>query len=224
MLDVDLAGLVAREREIHAAQYALLGEVLEIRAIKEVAIAPLVAEEEPVAAACARGFALLQECAEGRDAGARPYHDDRRRRIGGQAKAVRSLHEHRNGAPRFQVFGDKARADPLVGAIVHFVAQHADREVRLVLVLLRRRSDGIEPRLHAPQRGNEIAYARARGREFDQHVEYVMYAQALGLRIVFGELAEPRAIGLVLRFAREQLVEHFAGDAQVAFGGERLAR
>ena len=51
-----------------------------------------------------------------------------------------------------------------------------------------------------------------------------MHPERVGPGIVLSKLGEPGAIGLVLRFAREQRVERVARCAQVAFAAERLAR
>ena len=59
--------------------------------VEEVAVAALVAEEQPVAAGRLRRHALVQEGAERRHAGAGPDHDDRHGGIGGQAEMLRLL-------------------------------------------------------------------------------------------------------------------------------------
>ena len=53
VLHVDLVGLVAREGEVEAVQFAALERLLPFELIEEVAAAVRVAEEQPVAAACA---------------------------------------------------------------------------------------------------------------------------------------------------------------------------
>ena len=58
------------------------------------------AEEEPVAAPGALRLAVLQEPAEGRDAGARADHDHVARGVGRQAEALVVLDEDARRAPR----------------------------------------------------------------------------------------------------------------------------
>ena len=65
---------------------------VQLVGIEEIAVAALMAEEQPVLAGRAGRLAVEQEGAERRDAGARADHDDRRLRILRQREAMRLLH------------------------------------------------------------------------------------------------------------------------------------
>ncbi len=89
VLDVDLLGLVAREREVEPLQRAGLERLLPLELVEKVAAEMRIAEEQPVATRCSRTRfgAFLDEAAERRHASAGPDHDHVARRIGGQAEA-----------------------------------------------------------------------------------------------------------------------------------------
>src|ERR1700680_642293 len=76
MLHVDLLGCVARERNIHPGQRAVLERILPLELIEKIVGEAAVAEEQPAAPACRRRAALLHERPERRNAGPRPDHDD----------------------------------------------------------------------------------------------------------------------------------------------------
>ena len=121
---------------------------------------------------------MFNKGAEWRDAGAGPDHDEGRRWIGRQAKAVRALHEDRQRAPRAQVLGEEAGAGPLIGAVVFLVAQHADGELR-------------PPRVQAllPLLVDEVAAALARAQLVDElslaaeRVAVPLYGRAESLNV-----------------------------------------
>src|SRR5204863_6391481 len=77
MLDVDLVVLVAREREIEARQQAVARIPRQLVLEQEIATAPRITKEQPIAAARAERAPLLQKGAERRDPGAGADHDDR---------------------------------------------------------------------------------------------------------------------------------------------------
>ena len=76
VLHVDLAVLIAGEGEVEAGEMAVGVHGLEFVLVEEVGGGAALSEEEPVASGVAEGAALVQEAAEGRDAGAWADHDD----------------------------------------------------------------------------------------------------------------------------------------------------
>ncbi len=76
VLHVDFLGLVAGEGGVEPGEEALGLHLGELFFVEEVGGFFLVAEEEPVLAGGAGDLALLEEGAEGRDAGAGADHDD----------------------------------------------------------------------------------------------------------------------------------------------------
>ena len=137
---------------------------------------------------------------------------------------MRALHIHGEPAAGAQVLAEEARARALIGAVVALVTQHPHGEMRLGRMQALRRGEGIEPRLHAAKRADEIAGARPGRREFEQRIEHIVHSIGLGVRVIPGELGKARAIHFVLRFAGEQPVELGARGAQVAFACQRVAR
>ena len=137
---------------------------------------------------------------------------------------MRALHIHGEPAAGAQVLAEEARRGALIGAVVALVTQHADREVRLGRMPALRRGEGIEPRLHAAKRADEIADARPGRREFEQRIEDIVHSIGLGVRVILGELGKARAIHFVLRLAGEQPVKLGARRAQVAFARQRVTR
>src|SRR5690606_13480325 len=82
VLHVELVGLVAGKGGVDAGEQAGFLPGADLVLIKVVGGGVLVAEEQPVAAGGGGGGAFFEEGAERRDAGARPDHDHRGRRIG----------------------------------------------------------------------------------------------------------------------------------------------
>ncbi len=116
----------------------------------------LVAEKQPVAARRAQRAALLQERAERRDAGSRPHHDDRRRKVRGETEAVRALHKDWHRRPGLGAVGEKDRGHTGAQPRALLPPHRRDREVDRAAVLLWRGRNRIEPRLcdarQAPRR------------------------------------------------------------------------
>src|SRR6185437_11382306 len=138
MLHVDPLVLIAREGGVEPAQQPIGEIALELVAIEEVEIAPLIAEEQPVAPACADRAAFLEKGAKRRDAGPWADHDDRRGALARQAEAVRGPDEGWNLGTRREAFGQidggKALAQPATPLIAH----GGDGEVHFARHRLRR--------------------------------------------------------------------------------------
>jgi hypothetical protein len=137
---------------------------------------------------------------------------------------MRALHEDRQPSSGAQMHAEVARRRALVRALVLLIAEHADRQVHLLRVAALRRRDRIPSWLHASERRDEIADAGSRRRKFDQHVEHIVHAERIGLRVVVREPVEPRAIDIVFRLVGKQPVERFAWLPQLAFARKRFAR
>ncbi len=76
VLHVDLVLLVAGEGQVEAGEVLVGDHGLEFIAVEEVGGGGALAEEEPVAASCGEGAALVKKGTEGSDAGAGTDHDD----------------------------------------------------------------------------------------------------------------------------------------------------
>src|SRR6202043_3131598 len=81
MLHVDFLVAVARPGERQPREQPRRPHRHKLFFIEEIVVAALMAEEQPVAAWCVDGVTFMQEGTEWREAGARPDHDDRFRRI-----------------------------------------------------------------------------------------------------------------------------------------------
>src|SRR5262249_36440579 len=91
VLDVELPGAVARPGEREPGQRACGLHAGELVLVEEIAVATLVAEEQPVAPGRFARHAFVQEGAERRDAGAGTDHDDGHGRISRQTEMLRLL-------------------------------------------------------------------------------------------------------------------------------------
>ena len=155
VLDVDFLVAVARPGEGEPGQEPRLLHGGELVLVEEVGVLALVAEEEPVPSRRPGRLPLAQEGAERRDAGARPDHDDRGRRVRRQREAVRLLDvELERGAGR-DALGEEGRGDAEAAPLVDRVANGIDRESHPAGVGLGRGGDRVEPRLQgspAPRR------------------------------------------------------------------------
>ena len=134
VLDVDLAGLVAGEGGVEAGEDAVLLHGQEVLFVEEVHGFALVAEEEPVVAVLAGGLALLQEGAEGGDAGAGADHDDRHVGVFRQAEDVVGVKEDGYGGAFAGAVAEVAGGYALAVAAVGLVADYADGGLDIVLV------------------------------------------------------------------------------------------
>src|SRR6266851_8923944 len=145
MLHVDLLGCIARERVLHAGQRAVGQRVLPFELIEKIMGEAAVAEEQPAAAACRGGAALLHERPERRNAGSRSDHDDVPVRRGQREMPVRPQ-LYPQAAALVQPFGDMAGSNPGALAAVTVVAHRGDEEMRLVRDLALRGGDRIGAR------------------------------------------------------------------------------
>lgn len=150
VLHVDLAGLIAREREVEAMQRAALECVLPLDLVEEILAGVRVAEEQPVATGGGDGFALLHEGAERRDAGARADHDDVLRAVGGQAEALVVLDVDLH-LRAFLAGGEEMRGRAPAGRVASGVLDMGNGEVRFVADGLAARCDRIQARLQRTQ-------------------------------------------------------------------------
>ena len=131
----------------------------------------LVAEEKPVAAVRADGAAFFEERAEGRDSRSRTNHDDGTVAIGGKAKAVRRLHEDRQGSPiDFHAFGEKRRANALAPAVVALVAHDGDGQVDFARMRFGAGGNGVKSRLKSAQQRDELSRGECDRREVRQEI------------------------------------------------------
>src|SRR6185437_16726262 len=111
ILHIDALRLVAREGDIEPRQQAVAAIAIELGLVEEVRAPALIAEEQPVAPGGAARSPLLEKGAEGRHAGARPDHDDRRVVGGGEAEAMRWLDEDRHPGAARRALGEEGRGD-----------------------------------------------------------------------------------------------------------------
>ena len=127
---------------------------MPLELVEEVAREVSRAEDQPVPAARARGHALLQEGAVGRDAGPGADHDHVPRAVGGQAEArVRlDVDRHRGalGARRQEV-----RRRPGAPRVAAARVDARRGQVHLVADFTRARGDRVEAGRERPQRGNQ---------------------------------------------------------------------
>eukprot|EP00964_Phaeocystis_antarctica_P005607 scaffold3058_cov65-Phaeocystis_antarctica.AAC.10 len=138
VLHVHLGRLCAREGEPQPRQRARGQVALELLSVDVVLLLAPAAKVEPRGAGARLGPLvgghLLQEGAEGRDAGARPDHDHGRRGVLGERKARRSHEDDRRvaGCEIAQLRRADAHLGAPRGAATHRLAQHLDREVHRV--------------------------------------------------------------------------------------------
>ena len=76
MLHVDLAGLIARERNVEPGQAAVLPITQPLQLVEKVAGEMPVAVDEPVIPALTQLTTVLDECPVGRNARTGTNHDD----------------------------------------------------------------------------------------------------------------------------------------------------
>ncbi len=129
---------------------------LELVAVEEVGGGAALAEEEPVAAGCAEGAALMQEGAEGGDAGAGADHDDGRVGLFGQAEFLVRLNVDGQALAGSGAVGEEGGADAAAFAVVRAIADDGDGGVDLAGVGVRAGGDGVEARRELGQHGDEV--------------------------------------------------------------------
>ena len=156
LLDVDFFLLIAGEGEVEALEGAVLHPGEELVAIEEVLGCALLAEEEPHGPAAAAGLLVLEEGAEGRDAGARANHDDGHVGRGGETEEPIGVNEEGERAAGRGALADVGGADAGAGAAVAFVLNDADGEVDFAGVEGLARRDGIKARGEAREKPEKL--------------------------------------------------------------------
>ncbi len=104
---------------------------LEFVAVEEVGGGAALSEEEPVASGVAKGAALVQEAAEGRDAGAWADHDDGRVGMLRQAELFVWLNVDGQAVAGGDAIGEQGGADAAAVAVVRTIADDGDGRVDL---------------------------------------------------------------------------------------------
>ena len=223
VLDVDLLGLVARERDVHAGERSLGDGLLPVELVEEVVGEAALAEEQPALAPVAALAPVLDEGPERRHAGARADHHDRYVAALGQAEvAVRAQVGPDRGAGCEPLRGI-ARRHALPLAAMRLVRDLPDQQVRLVRMGQGRARDRVGAgRQRAQQRGQLVGLQPAR--EGLEQVHHLTARHELPPALAFEQAGQPvlRAQALVglERRARER------GDVELAAQAlrERLVR
>ena len=231
---------IARPGERQAGQHLTLLQAEEFVFIEEVAVLALVAEEQPRIARRLRRHPVVQEGAERRHAGARPDHDDRRRRIGRQGEVVGALDidlERRARRDRARQEG-RGDAQPRAALALDLVAHMIDGQRQPVAIDLRRRGDRVEPRLQpleafdeslgvGPDAG-ELVHRRQNVERCRVAVGILALGQRLGLRLALAAHHVGDQLEQHVRRRRQRhvlgqhLLERLAGDREVGRRVDRL--
>ena len=213
VLDVELLGAVARPGEREPGQRARGLHAGELVLVEEIAIAALVAEEQPVAPGCFARHAFVQEGAERRDAGAGTDHDDGHGGIGRQTEVLRLLDEDVHRVSGAHALAEEGGRDAEPRAAIDRVAHRIDAQRHAVAINPGRARDGIEPRLQRIERLDEgFRIGTHAGKFFDrgEHVE----RGGVAVRILAGgerfRLLTPVAAGDI----GEELKQHVGGGAE----------
>ena len=166
---------------------------------------------------------LAQEGAERGDAGSRPDHDDRGRRVRRQREAVRRLDiELERGAGR-DALGEESRGDAEAAPLVDRVANGIDRERHPAGIGLRRGGDRVEPRLKLAQRLDERFRVGPGRREFLQRPKHVERSRvAVGIvsrrkRLAFAALLAAGHVG-------DELEQRVGRRSEIGLVQEMLAQ
>src|SRR5271155_4667027 len=128
MLHVDLLIAVARpgERQLREVPSRTHGHQFFL--IKEIVVAALVTEEQPIATWRLGCLPLVQERAERGDAGSWSDHDDRLRWILRQREMLGLLDIHSDLVAGRDAAAEEGRADAEARAVVDLVTHRIDRE------------------------------------------------------------------------------------------------
>src|SRR5947207_6186251 len=112
MLDIDFVCLIARERQIEPVQLSFPLVIEQFFAVQEIRRLMLFAKEKPVSSRCPVQQPLLDERAEGSDAGSWPAHNSVLGAIFGQAKGSRFLNINWNILDeQLSIIGEKAGSE-----------------------------------------------------------------------------------------------------------------
>jgi len=171
LLDVDFFLLIAGEGEVETLEGAVGAPGKELVTIEKVLGFALIAEEEPHGPASAAGLLVLEEGAEGRDAGAGADHDNGHIGRGGQAEELVGVDEEGELAAGRGALADVGRADALAGAAVAFVLDDADGEVDFVGVEGLTGGDGVEARGEAREKLEKLLRIVEFGRRVLEEVD-----------------------------------------------------
>ena len=134
VLDINFAGLIAREGGVEAGEYAIFVHCLKLVLVEVVHRLALFAEEEPVVACLTGGLTFFEEGAEGGDTGAGADHDDRHGGVFGQAEVVVGVKEDRHLGAFAGAVAQMPRGHPLAVAAVGLIADDADGGLNVVFV------------------------------------------------------------------------------------------
>src|SRR2546423_13341053 len=116
MLDVNFRRLIAREGGVESRQQSGGGIIGKFLFVIKIRGAALFAEEEPVAAGRADGFAFVQVTAIRREPGADADHDDGRGWIVREPEMFGAMDEGRDARPFLDALGKEARANAFTRA------------------------------------------------------------------------------------------------------------
>ena len=141
VLHVDLVVLVAGEGEIEMGKVLVAEHGLELVAVEEVGCGAALAEEEPVLSGGGESAALVQEGAEGCDAGAGADHDDGRIGLLRQAKFFVWLNVDGAAFAGVGAVGEQGGADAAALAVVRAIADDGDGGVDFAGVCIGARRD-----------------------------------------------------------------------------------
>ncbi len=196
VLHVDLLGLIARKRHIHAREHAVLQPALPFGLIQEVLGKAAVAKEQPALAARAGLLTLLHEGAERRDAGARPDHDERLVGIAGQAEVLVLADIDADLLARRAAVGEEGAGHPGARAAPRRCARHGDGQMHLIGRGRLAGSNRVKPGLELAQHSGEGRGVEARRGPARDHVRNLMLLEE-GLQRRF--VARARQISQRLR-------------------------
>src|SRR6266566_1727648 len=155
VLHIAFAHAVARPRQRKSGEETGSLHADEFVLVEKIVVAALVAKEQPVAAPRFRYYAFLQKSPKRGDTRARTDHDDRHRRISGQAEALRFLHIGLDLHSRHDTFGKESRCYAEATALAERVAHLIDGKRNATSVYFRRTCNRIKPRLQRIERFNE---------------------------------------------------------------------
>jgi len=215
ILDVDLALLIAGEGEVEAGEVPVVLHGFELFAVEEVGGGAALAEEEPVATGGAKGTALVQEGAEGSDAGARPDHDDGGGGVGGEAESLVGLNVDRQGLTGGGAIGEQGGADATAVAVVRAVADDGDSGVDFACMRVGAGRDGVEARDEARQHGDEVGwFVQNAGVVVEEVDETAVVGVFLEVSLLLGDEEAGEGVAFVGLFSNGDVgLDHLAGEA-----------
>ena len=193
VLDIGFFHAIARPSEGEPLDHAGLLPFEDVFAEEKIGGAALVTEEKPIAAAIFFQRAMLQEGAEGCDAGAGADHDDGGIGALGQAEMA-GLDEDRQGGRG--TMGKMAGGDAIPQPAAPLGADDADAEIDMARHGAGAGGDGVEPRLEAWQGGDQLCQGWAGGGEGFEQIQQIGIGGFGGL-LTIGEGAQGGGLGWV---------------------------